>query len=75
MKLEAGTTVTVKLNDEKYRFLLVHTGGDGVESLSLKAPLAHLLGAMAVGDTVKWLVEVPGGEAMRVELVKVEEAK
>ena len=74
MKLKPGMTVTVKLDNEELQFLIVHTGGDGAERLSLKTPLARLLSRMAVGDTVKWLVEVPGGETMRVELVKVEEA-
>ena len=74
MKLKAGMIATVKLNDEEYQFLLVHTGGDGKERLSLKAPLARLLGGMAVGDTLTWQVQVAGGETMRVELVKVEEA-
>ena len=75
MKLKAGTTATVKLDGKKYRFLLVHAGGDGKERLNLKAPLAQLLGAMAVGDTCTWQVSVPGGEEMQVELVKVEEAR
>jgi transcription elongation GreA/GreB family factor len=67
-------TVTVKLNDEELQFLIVHAGGDGKERLSLKAPLARLLGGMAVGDTLTWRISVPDGELMRVELVKVEEA-
>ena len=72
MKLKVGTTATVKLDDEEYQFLLVHTGGNGKERLSLKAPLARLLGRIAIGEAVKWLVEVPDGETMRVELVKME---
>lgn len=73
MKLEAGTTATVKLNDEEYRFLLVHAGGDGKERLSLKAPLAKLLDGMAVGDMLTWRADVAGAEKMTVELVAVEE--
>ena len=74
MKLKPGMTVTVKLNDEKLQFLIVHAGGDGKERLSLKAPLARLLGAMAVGATLKWRAQVADAESMRVELVGVEEA-
>ena len=75
MKLKAGTMVTVKLDGEELHFLLVHTGGDGKERLSLKAPLAQLLDGMGVGNTCTWQASVPGSEEMRVELVKVEEAK
>ena len=74
MKLKPGMTVTVKLDDEELQFRIVHTGGDGKERLSLKAPLARLLGAMTVGNTLTWRAQVAGGELMRVELVKVEEA-
>ena len=75
MKLKPGMTVTVKLNnDEELRFLIVHTGGDGKEKMSLEAPLARILGGLGIGDWLWWRVDVPGGELMRVELVKVEEA-
>ena len=74
MKLKPGMTVTVKLDNEELRFLIVHAGGDGKERLSLKAPLARLMGGMTIGDWWWWRVEVPGGELLRVELVKVEEA-
>lgn len=73
MKLKTGMIVTVKLDDEELQFLIVATGGDGKERLSLKAPLARLLGRMAVDDTLTWRAQVDGAEPMRVELVKVEE--
>ena len=74
MNFKPGMTVTVKLNDEELQFLIVHTGGDGKERLSLKAPLARLLGRMAIGDTLTWQAQVADAESMRVELVGVEEA-
>lgn len=73
MKLKPGMTVTVELNDEEQQFRIVHSDGDGQEYLSLEAPLAKILGGMAVGDTLKWRVDVPGGALLRVKLVKVEE--
>jgi len=73
MELKAGTVVTVKLNGEELHFLLVHTGGNGVERLSLKSPLARLLGAMTAGDACTWQALVEGAESMHVELVKMEE--
>lgn len=73
MKLEAGTTVTVRLDDEELQFLLVHAGGDGKERLSLEAPLVRLLGGMGIGDTLTWQVQVAGGETMRVKLVAAED--
>lgn len=53
MKLVPGTQVIVTLNDEEYRLTLVASGGDGDSLLNVKAPLAILLGMMAVGNTVK----------------------
>lgn len=73
MRLKAGMTVTIKLNDEEHQFLLVHKDGDGKERLSLESPLARLLGGMAVGDALMWQAQVVDAESMRVELVKVEE--
>ena len=73
MKLEPGMTVTVRLDDEELCFRIVATGGDGKERLSLKAPLARLLGAMAVGDALTWQASVAGSAPMRVKLVKVED--
>jgi len=70
-KLKAGMTVIVKIDNMEYSFLLVHIGGDGKERLSLEAPLARLLGGMAVGDWAWWRADVPDGELMRVELVEV----
>lgn len=75
MKLKPGMAVTVKLNDEEYQFLLVHTDGNGKNRLSLKAPLARVLGGMGIGDILTWQVQAVDGETVRVELVKVEEAK
>lgn len=75
MKLKPGMLVTVRLDGEELRFLIVATGGDGTERLSLKAPLAKLLSVMMVGDTVRmWTSAIEGAEPMRVELVKAEEA-
>ena len=77
MKLKPGMTVTVKLNDEELRFLIVRTGGDGKERLSLKAAMAVLLGGMAIGNWLWWRVEDSDGELLellRVELIAVEEA-
>jgi len=73
MKLKAGMTVTVRLDDEELQFLIVYAGGDGKERLSLKAPLARLLGGMGVGDSLTWRAQVAGGETMRVKLMRVEE--
>lgn len=73
MKLEVDMVVTVKLNNEELRFRIVHSDGDGEECLSLKAPLAKILGAIGIGDWIWWRADVPDGDLMRVELVKVEE--
>jgi len=74
MKLKAGTVVTVRLDGEELQFLIVATGGDGIEKLSLKAPLAQILGGMGIGDTLTWQASVPGAPTMKVKLVRVEEA-
>jgi len=75
MKLIPGTEVLVKLDDKERRFVLVAAdGGDGRRNID--APLAVLLGAMAVGDTVKmWTPPVRGAEPMSVELIAVEVAQ
>lgn len=74
MKLKLGMTVTVKLDDEELRFLIVRTNDSGEERLSLNTPLARLLGGMAINDTLTWRVRPTDDETMRVKLVKVEEA-
>lgn len=72
MKLTPGIEVTVKLDGKEYRFTLVASGGDGDGRLNIKAPLARLLGAMTVGNTVKaWTPPVKGARAMRVELTAI----
>ena len=75
MKLKLGMTVTVKLDGEELRFLIVRTNDSGKERLSLKTPLARLLGGMAVGDTLTWRVRPTDDETLRVELMKVEVAE
>lgn len=72
MRLIPRTQVTVKLDDEEHRFTLVTSGGDGNGLLNVKAPLAVLLGAMAVGDVAKaWTPLIVGAKPMRVELVTI----
>ena len=72
MKLTPGIEVTVKLDDEEYRFTLVASGGDGDGQLNVKAPLAVLFGAMAAGDVVgAWTPPVKGAVAMKVELTAI----
>ena len=72
MRLVPGTEVTVKLDDEEYRFTLVTSSGDGDGQLNVKAPLAVLFGAMTVGDVVgAWTPPVKGAEPMRVELTAI----
>lgn len=77
MRLIPGTAVTVKLDGEKHHFVLVATRDGGDHQLSVAAPLAVLLGAMAVGDVTKgWTPpRVAEAEAMRVELMTVEMAQ
>ena len=76
MKLILGTRLVVSLDGEEHRFVLVASGGDGNGRLNVAAPLAVLLGAMAVDDTVKaWTPPVEGAESVCVELVAVEMAQ
>ena len=73
MRLAPGTQVVVLLNDEEYRFTLVASGGGDDGRLNVQAPLATLLGAMAVGDVSKgWTPRVAGAKPMRVEVMTVE---
>lgn len=72
MRLTPGTVAIVLLDDDKCRFTLVASGGDGDGRLNVKAPLAILLGAMAPGDVAgSWTPAVKGAKQMRVELMEV----
>ena len=72
MRLLPETKITVLLDSDKHRFILVNAGGDSDGRLNVAAPLAVLLGAMAPGDVVKaWTPSAPGAKPMRVELVEV----
>jgi len=53
MRLIPGTRVVVELDGEERRFTLVTADGDGDGRLNVDAPLAVLLGAMALGDFAK----------------------
>jgi len=77
MRLIPETKITVLLDGEEHHFVLVAESGDGNGRLNIKAPLAVLLGMMAVGNTVKaWTPpRIVGAEPMRVELIKVEVAQ
>ena len=70
MRLIPETEVDVLLDGEEHRLTLVASdGGDG--RLNVKAPLAVLLGAMAVGSIVKAWTPIAGAETIRVELVAI----